>query len=114
VAYRIWGEVLARKKAPTRGLDSSLAIIIEDFPDYTHKHREYETYDDYRRTVQTFADKWLDVTVAELTVRHVEAWFDDHPNWSDTTRWRYSTILRGWGVAVHPVVPSVHDLAERD
>jgi integrase len=92
-AYDIWHQAVARDQSPTKGLDNPLRVVFEEFLDYTERHREFETYDDYKRTLQSFKDKWPDLTVNELSVRHVEAWFDDHPDWSETTRWCYVTVV---------------------
>jgi integrase len=92
-AFAVWQETTAREKAGTLGLDNPLRLIFEEFLDYTERHREAETYKDYRRTLQSFKDKWPDLTVKEISVRHVEGWFDDHPDWSNTTKCDYVTII---------------------
>jgi integrase len=92
-ALACWHEIVAREKAIIRGLDNPLRLIFEEFLEHTQRHRETDTYVDYRRTLQNFKDKWPDLTVAELSQRHIEAWFDDHKDWSSTTRWNYLTIL---------------------
>jgi integrase len=43
--------------------------------------------------LQCFKDQWPDLTVKELSVRHVEAWYDAHPNWGSTTKWNYVTVI---------------------
>jgi integrase len=104
-AFTVWQETVAREKAATRGLDNPLRVIFEEFLDYTERHREKDTYADYRRTLQSFKDKWPDLTVGELSVRHVEAWFDEHPGWGDTTKNDYVTIvLTAFNWAAKPTV----------
>lgn len=78
-ALTIWHETVVRGQAPTRGLDNPLRLIFEKFLDYTQRHRERDTYTDYRRTLQSFKDKWPDLAVNELSARHVEAWYGDPP-----------------------------------
>lgn len=104
-AFALWHETVERDRAPTKGLDNPLSLIFEEFLDYTHRHREKDTYDEYRRTLQSFKDKWPNVTVNDLSVRHVEAWFDDHPTWSDTTKHIYvTTVLAALNWAAKPTV----------
>jgi hypothetical protein len=93
-AYALWAEMVARKNAATKGLDNPLVVIFEEFLDHTQRHREKETYEDYRRVFKSFKKRWPDLTVADLSIRHIEAWFDGHPAWTSTTKWNYQTILQ--------------------
>src|SRR5262249_31178728 len=84
-AFAFWHEMVIGHKAETGGLDNKLLVIFEEFLEHTHRHREKNTYVDYRRTLQSFKDRWPDLTVNDLSEYHIEAWFDDHPAWSATT-----------------------------
>ena len=93
-ALEIWHQAVVREHAPDRGLDNPLKVIFEEFLDYTQRLREKATYEDYRRILQSFKDRWPDLTVGDLAMRHMYAWFDDHPAWSSTTRADYMTIIQ--------------------
>jgi hypothetical protein len=104
-AMACWHEMVARAKAPTKGLDNPLKLIFEEFLEHTHRHQLAKTYEDYRRALQTFKDKWPDLTVNNLSQRHVDSWFDAHTEWSSTTRHVYlTTVLAALNRAAKPAV----------
>jgi integrase len=94
LAYTLWSQMLAKSDASTKGLDNPLVLIFDEFLDYTQRHREKETYENYQRVLQSFKDLWPDLTVTELSMRHIEAWFDEHSAWSTTTQRDYQAIIQ--------------------
>jgi hypothetical protein len=57
-AMAVWHQVVVRQQAPARGLDNPLKLVFDEFLDSTHRHREKRTYEEYRRVLQGFKDKW--------------------------------------------------------
>src|SRR5215475_5811111 len=69
-ALACWHGMTVRDRAATRGLDNPLRLIFDEFLEHTYRHREKQTYIDYRRTLQSFKDRWPDLTVNDVSQRH--------------------------------------------
>ena len=72
----------------------SVAALIDQFLDWTEKHRAPDTYIWYQSRLQEFVRKWPDVLIHELKPYHVQQWIDGFDVASGTKRNYARSIMR--------------------
>ena len=90
-AHRRFHELLAQPddappppKQPTTG--PLVAVVIDQFLEWTENNRAAETYVWYRKKLQSFLDSLTDkrLAVADLKPFYVQRWIDSHKTWGDS------------------------------
>jgi integrase len=101
-AYRRFYELMASPPPPSPTRHSSADTVLDDFLDWTKKHRAQATFETYRRRLQSLLDSLPQgLSVHELQPFHVQDWLDSHPAWSSTmARTAVATIQRALNWAV--------------
>src|SRR5262249_31891639 len=85
-ANACWHLLLQREQAKAKGGDNLIAVVLDLFLDEVQRLHPAR-YQSEARTFQSFLDLYPELTVNELTERHIDAWFAAHPEWkSPTTR----------------------------
>lgn len=76
-AIKRFHELMAKPAKRIVRTDSVLTII-DAFLDWTQKHKAADTYEWYRYRLQRFAERYPDLTTAELRPFHVQEWADKY------------------------------------
>lgn len=105
VAYERYHELMADLASPASAPDAILlSTLLDEFLEWTSKHRAPATYDTCRTRLQAFLDSVPRGLVAgELKAFHVQKWADSHPEWkANTVRTAIATVQRAfnWGVSM--------------
>lgn len=88
---RAWGRFHELMRQPTgrQVASETVVAIIDLFLEWNQTKRSPDTYEWYRYRLQRFAERYPDLTVAELRPFHVEEWVDSYPQLSKTSRRNY-------------------------
>jgi integrase len=85
--------MLLAERACERGNRNPVRLVFSRFLDEVQREHP-GAYEAYRRTLVSFADTMpRETPVALLTAAHVNAWWETRPDWSETTRYTYLTIV---------------------
>ncbi len=101
-AYRLFHELMATPKTLPKTKHPLVSTLLDDFLEWTEKHREPSTYASCKIRLQSLLNSLpAGVTVRELQPYHVQAWLDLHPTWaSNTARSGVATVQRALNWAV--------------
>jgi len=103
-AFLQYHEIMAHpeEKCQPQPIDGeAVAAILDDFLTWTKENRAAETFDRYRRFLQSFVSGYGKIRVTDLSARHVTAWLNSQPGWNSTTKRNAITaIQRGLNWAV--------------
>ena len=88
LAYKRFYELMREpKRPPVSRVSPLVSALLDDFLEWTRKHRAAGTFRTYQQRLQWFLDSLPNCLVAaELKPHHVQSWLDSHPDWSDTTK----------------------------
>jgi len=79
----------------------SVAVILDDFLEWTEQNRSPKTYRGYKDFLQSFMDTYPRLRTQELNAGHVTVWLNDRKTWNSTTKRNAITALqRGLNWAV--------------
>jgi integrase len=85
-ANACWHHLLQRQQAKANGGDNPIAVVLDLYLDEVERLHP-NRLDTEKRTFQSFLDLFPDLTVNGLTERHIDNWFEAHPEWeSPSTR----------------------------
>lgn len=85
-AQASWHQMLQREQAKVKGGDNAVAVVLDLYLDEVQRLHPGR-YESESRTFQSFLDMFPELTVNELTERHIDDWFAAHPEWkSPSTR----------------------------
>ncbi|MHB8860942.1 MAG: tyrosine-type recombinase/integrase [Pirellulaceae bacterium] len=86
LAFERFYELMREQKSPVAPAQS-VAVVFDEFLEWTANHRAENTYRWYRERLQRFLDTIPpSLTVSQLKPYHVQRWLDLHPTWSDGHR----------------------------
>jgi integrase len=85
-AAKCWDRMQNAAHATERGNTNEVRLVFSRFLDHTETHHP-GVYKNYRRALVSFADSLpsKEYAVGQLSAANVQAWWDAHPDWSDTT-----------------------------
>lgn len=86
IAFDRFFELMRARKSRVAPAQS-MAMIFDEFLEWTSRHRAENTYRWYQERLQRFLDTVpADLPVSQLKPYHVQRWLDLHPTWSDAYR----------------------------
>ena len=86
-AFRQYHEIMAMPEEKCQPVDSSaVAAILDDFLTWTEENRATETFDRYKRFIQSFVTKYGRMRIGDLKTSHVTAWLNSQGGWNSTTK----------------------------
>jgi hypothetical protein len=85
-AEACWHLMLQREQASAKGGDNPVAVVLDLYLDEAQRLHP-DRYETLARTFQSFIDLFQNLTVNDLTERHIDDWFAANPTWkSPSTR----------------------------
>lgn len=97
-AFRLYHELMGRKpeeRAAAVRTPTTVAEIVEAFLEWASKNRDPQTYEGYRRRLQTFIDSIPDSTgCADLKPHHVTRVMDAHDRWGNNTKHDFAVAVQ--------------------
>src|SRR5262245_56007138 len=104
-AEQCWVLMQARMFAPQTAEENTIRLIFSMYLDHVVKNRP-DAFPAYRRTLVGFADSLpvREFRMADLTATEVDRWLEEHPDWSNTTKATYLTIVQAalnWAAEPH-------------
>jgi hypothetical protein len=115
-----WHLMLQREQAPAKGGNNLVAVVLDIYLDEVQRLRP-RRYAAASRTFQTFIDLFPELTVNDLTERHIDDWFEAHPEWRSPntrmTRLASLTTAFNWASRLREgerLVPLDHPLRNLD
>lgn len=77
---------LLKKEPQEVGDRTLLAVLVDDFLDFTKENRAYKTYRGHKDFCQSFLKKFPRLKTDELTPDHVTEWLRGQSTWNSTTK----------------------------
>ncbi|EMI19562.1 phage integrase family protein [Rhodopirellula maiorica SM1] len=92
---------LMAAKDPNTSEEDLVEDVICDFILWCKEHRAKKTTERYKEILETFTDKYPDVTVGKMTPAYVTRWMQDATTWNATTKRNAMTaVIRVFNWAV--------------
>jgi len=101
-AFRQYHQIMAKPEEKRQPVDSSaVAAVLDDFLTWTSENRAPDTYERYKRFIQSFVTLQGRRSISTLNTSHVTAWLNVQKGWNSTTKRNAITALqRGFNWAV--------------
>ena len=88
------------KASEVRQSASSVFELMDEFLEWTQKHRSQETFNGYKKLLKRFVDGNRDIDVRKLKPFHVQRWLDKF-DWGNTYKCGMVTVIKrcfNWAV----------------